>query len=80
MTPFGNPASSRISTRRTARSGVYDAGLKTMVLPRISAGMIFQVGIANGKFQGVIAATTPTGCRVLIAHLLGSSAGTTSPN
>ncbi len=59
---------------------MYDAGLKTTVLPRMSAGMIFQVGIANGKFHGVIAATTPSGARVDIAHLFGSSAGTTSPN
>src|SRR6267143_2058741 len=71
MTPFGSPASSSISTRRTAISGVYDAGLNTTVLPRMSAGMIFQVGIANGKFQGVIAATTPTGCRMDIAAGFG---------
>ena len=42
--------------------------------------MIFHVGIAKGKFQGVIAATTPSGARVDMAHLFGSSAGTVSPN
>ena len=30
--------------------------------------------------HGVIAAITPCGCRMLMAHLFGSSAGTTSPN
>ena len=79
-TPFGSPASTRTSTRRTASIGVYDAGLNTTALPSTSAGMIFQVGIANGKFHGVIAATTPSGARIDIAHLFGSSAGTTSPN
>jgi ribosomal protein L11 methyltransferase len=40
---------------------------------------IFQVGIANGKFQGVISAQTPTGARTDIANLSGSSEGVVSP-
>src|SRR5262249_2939224 len=39
------------------------AGFQTTVLPYASAGAIFQAGMAMGKFQGVIAATTPTGSR-----------------
>ena len=52
------------------------AGLKTAVLPVTSAGMSFHVGIAIGKLNGVITATTPIGWRRLIANLSGISAGT----
>ena len=45
-----------------AVSGVSDAGLKTTVLPETSAGAIFQIGMATGKFHGVMIATGPTGC------------------
>ena len=50
-------------------------GLKTTVLPVTSAGIIFQHGIAIGKFQGVMIPATPSGWRMLIAHLSGSSDG-----
>ena len=50
--PSGIPASSSTSTNRTAMRGVNEAGLKTTVLPAISAGVIFHDGIAIGKFQG----------------------------
>ena len=71
------PASARTShetarRRRACRS----AGLKTTVLPQISAGKIFQVGIAIGKFHGVIMPQTPTGCRIEMPDLSGSSQGT----
>ena len=56
------------------------AGLKTIVSPQTSAGAIFQLGIAIGKFQGVIAPTTPTGMRTLIMNLSGSSDGVVWPN
>ena len=42
--------------------------------------MIFQHGIAIGKFQGVMIPAMPIGWRMLIAHLSGSSDGTVSPN
>ena len=45
-----------------ADSGVCSAGLSTIVQPAASAGAVFRVGIAAGKFQGVIPAVTPTGC------------------
>ncbi len=38
---------------RHALSGAADAGFTTNVLPQISAGAIFQAGIALGKFHGV---------------------------
>ena len=61
------------STKRGVSSGVSSAGLNTTVLPQTSAGAIFQVGIAIGKFHGVITPTTPTGIRTLIWNLSGSS-------
>ena len=45
------------------------------MLPLISAGIIFQHGIAIGKFQGVMIPAMPIGSRMLIAHLSGSSDG-----
>ena len=64
---------------RTAHRGVSDAGFSTTQLPATSAGIIFQQGIATGKFQGVMSPATPSGSRMLIAHLSGSSDGTVSP-
>ena len=78
-TPGGKPASASSSTRSTAQCGVSDDGLNTTVLPVTSAGIIFQQGIAIGKFQGVMMPATPSGWRMLIAHLSGSSDGTVSP-
>ena len=60
-TPGGRPASASSSTKRSASSGVSSAGFSTTVLPHTSAGASFQDGIAIGKFQGVIAPTTPDG-------------------
>jgi hypothetical protein len=77
--PGGRPASAMSSTRSVAQCGVSLAGLKTTVLPVTRAGMIFQHGIAIGKFQGVMIPATPIGWRMLIAHLSGSSLGTVSP-
>ena len=79
-TPGGKPASSSSSTSSSAQPGVSDAGLRTTVLPLMSAGIIFQHGMAIGKFQGVMSPATPMGSRMLIAHLSGSSEGTVSPN
>ena len=78
-TPGGTPASSRILTKFTADSGVSVAGLNTTVLPQTSAGMIFQDGIAIGKFHGVMTAQTPSGWRTDIANLSRSSEGTVWP-
>jgi hypothetical protein len=64
-TPLGIPARSKMETTAVAVAGVSDAGLKTTVLPLTSAGAIFQIGIATGKFQGVMQATTPTGWRTV---------------
>ena len=64
-TPLGTPARSKTETTAPAVSGVRVAGLKTTVLPPTSAGAIFQIGIATGKFHGVMHATTPSGWRTV---------------
>jgi hypothetical protein len=53
--------------------------LKTTVFPATSAGISFQVGMASGKFHGVMAAATPIGTRTDIANLSGSSEGVVWP-
>ena len=63
-----------------AQWGVSLDGLNTTVLPLTRAGIIFQHGIAIGKFQGVMIPATPIGSRIDIAHLSGSSDGVVSPN
>src|SRR5271168_895644 len=62
-TPFGIPALSLSSANASAEYGVWVAGLQTRVQPEASAGPALRVIIAAGKFHGVIAATTPIGCR-----------------
>src|SRR5882757_9402781 len=62
-TPFGIPARSLSSANANAEYGVWVAGLQTIVHPAASAGAALRVIMAAGKFQGVMAATTPTGCR-----------------
>ncbi len=60
-TPAGTPASSRIAAMRSAVSGVSVAGLQTTAQPAASAGPIFRVSMAAGKFQGVTSTATPIG-------------------
>ncbi len=78
--PGGKPASAISSTSSVAQWGVSLEGLSTTVFPATRAGIIFQHGIAIGKFHGVTMAATPSGSRTLIAHLSGSSDGVVSPN
>ena len=52
-----------MSASAQAEPGTGSAGSIITQLPKARAGAIFQAGIAIGKFQGVIAATTPTGPR-----------------
>jgi hypothetical protein len=62
-TPLGKPASVRARASSNVMAGAWLAGFMTTVLPQTSAGASFQAGMAMGKFQGVIRATTPTGSR-----------------
>jgi hypothetical protein len=79
-TPSGTPARSASSAIAKAESGVSVAGLITIVQPAASAGAAFRVIIAFGKFQGVIAATTPTGCLMQTMRLSLAGPGMTSPS
>ena len=78
-TPGGRPALSSTSARCQAVSGVSSAGLKTTVLPKARAGATFQVGMATGKFHGVMRATGPSGTRSAKRKVLGEAEGYTSP-
>jgi len=62
--PFGKPARCASSASASALSGVSSEGLTTTGQPAASAGAHLRVIMAIGKFQGVIAATTPTGWRI----------------
>ena len=78
-TPGGSPASINASAIRCAQTGVRDAGLSTAVQPATSAGAVFQTGMANGKFHGVINATGPTGWRSVRQSVLRISDGSVLP-
>ena len=78
-TPLGMPACSRILTSSSEVSGACDAGLNTTALPETSAGAIFHVGMAMGKFHGAIRATTPSGCLMVYMNTRGRSDGIVWP-
>ncbi len=78
-TPLGRPARSASSAIASAENGVALAGLTTMVQPAASAGAAFLVIMAIGKFQGVIAAHTPTGCFSTRIRREPTVCGMTSP-
>src|SRR5699024_3194654 len=65
-TPLGKFISSNILAISMADFGDLLEGFKTTVHPAASAGANFLATIDNGKFQGVIAATTPIGCLITI--------------
>ena len=71
-TPGGTPASSPRAARARALNGVSSEGLSTTVQPAARAGPTLRVIIAAGKFHGVTAATTPTGCFSTRRRLLAS--------
>ena len=62
-----------------AVSGVSDAGFKIIVQPAASAGPIFRVAIAAGKFHGVISNETPIGWWVTRIRLSPAGAVRKSP-
>ena len=61
--PAGTPASERMSISASIDSGVWCAGLITLVHPAAIAGPSLRVPIAIGKFHGVISRQGPTGWR-----------------
>ena len=78
-TPGGTPASAASAAIASAHSGVCSAGFSTIVHPAASAGADLRVGIAAGKFQGVMPAVTPTGSFVTWMRLSGQGDGIVSP-
>ena len=78
-TPAGMPARSASTASASAVSGVSRAGLTTAVQPAASAGATLRVIIAAGKFQGVIAATTPIGWRITMMRASARWLGIVSP-
>ena len=44
--------------------GSFSDGLRTNVLPQASAGAHIHMGTIAGKLNGVMPATTPSGCRI----------------
>ena len=62
-TPRGSPTWCAYSASLRAIAGATSDGFITTVFPAVSAGAIFQAGMAIGKFQGVMSATGPSGCR-----------------
>ncbi len=67
--PFGRSVSCDSSAKASADRGVSAAGLRTTLQPAAIAGATFFASMAMGKFQGVIAATTPIGCLMVIKRL-----------
>ncbi len=67
-TPFGTPASCRISAKIRADDGVNSDGFRIMVQPAASAGATLQVIWFSGQFHGVIMPMTPTGSRTTTAE------------
>ena len=78
-TPAGSPASAPSTARARAENGVSSDGLSTTVQPAARAGATLRVIIAAGKFHGVTAATTPTGCLSTTIRLSAWWPGITSP-
>ncbi len=64
--PAGIPASSSSWTPSSGDSAVLLSGLSTTPLPAISAGIVSETPVANGKFHGAMIATTPLGRRTSV--------------
>src|SRR5690606_17029217 len=77
--PFGMPTSAHRPPPASPEYGSCAAGLTTAVQPAARAGPILRESIEEGKFQGVIAAMTPTGSRLTIIRRSAHGEGTTSP-
>src|SRR5919201_5331789 len=63
-TPSGTPASCRSSATNSEADGSFSDGFSTNVLPHAIAGAHIHMGTIAGKLNGVIPATTPSGCRI----------------
>ncbi len=74
-TGSGTPARCRSAAAASAVAVARSDGFQTTALPAISAGSHFQAGVISGTFQGVTAATTPSGRRSTRAPPADSARG-----
>lgn len=77
--PAAAPASASSCAIDNAVSGVSSAGLRTNVHPAASAGPIFRVAIAAGKFYDVSNRHTPIGLRKVRIRFAPEGAVRNSP-
>src|ERR1700729_3944427 len=61
-TPSGSPASAHSEASSSDAEGSFSDGLSTNVLPQAMASGNIHIGTMAGKLNGVMPATTPTGC------------------
>ena len=62
-TPSGRPASAQSSASSIEADGSRSLGLRTKVFPQAIATGNIHIGTMAGKLNGVMPATTPSGCR-----------------
>jgi hypothetical protein len=68
-----------ISASALAIAGVTLAGFQITALPKASAGAIFQLAVAIGKFHGEMTATTPSGSRRTSTSIPGRTESAVKP-
>src|SRR4051812_36327871 len=64
-TPSGKPACRTNSASNNDADGSFSEGFSTNVLPQASALANIHEGTITGKLNGVMPATTPTGCNTV---------------
>src|SRR5580704_12658465 len=63
-TPSGRPASAHSDAISRDADGSFSDGLSTNALPHAMASGNIHIGTMAGKLNGVMPATTPTGCLI----------------
>ena len=63
-TPSGRPASASSDASSSDADGSFSEGLSTNALPQAMASGNIHIGTMAGKLNGVMPATTPTGCLI----------------
>src|SRR6185369_6651915 len=78
-TPSGNPASRTSSASSNDADGSFSDGLCTNALPHASALASIHNGTITGKLNGVMPATTPTGCSTVCTSTPVDTSAVTEP-
>ena len=63
-TPAGRPASAQRCASSNDADGSFSDGFRTNVFPQAIAIGNIHIGTIAGKLNGVMPATTPSGCRI----------------